>query len=43
MKAVELHETGGPEELKDEEAPKPRIEPGDVLVRVYASGLEGWG
>lgn len=39
MKAVEIHKTGGPEELKYEEAPKPKINPDDVLVRIYASGV----
>jgi NADPH:quinone reductase-like Zn-dependent oxidoreductase len=39
MKAVEIHKNGGPEELKYEEAPKPAINPDDVLVRVYASGV----
>jgi len=39
MKAVEIHQTGGPEELKYEDAPKPKINPDDVLVRVYASGV----
>lgn len=39
MKAVEIHKTGGPEELKYEDAPKPQINPDDVLVRVHASGV----
>jgi NADPH:quinone reductase-like Zn-dependent oxidoreductase len=39
MKAVEIHHYGGPEELKYEEAAGPAIEPGDVLVRVFASGV----
>ena len=39
MKAVEIHHTGGPEELKYEDAPKPTINPDDVLVRVFASGV----
>lgn len=39
MKAVEIHQYGGPEELKYEEAADPSINPDDVLVRVYASGV----
>jgi NADPH:quinone reductase-like Zn-dependent oxidoreductase len=39
MKAVEIHQYGGPEELKYEEANIPDIHPDDVLVRVYASGV----
>jgi NADPH:quinone reductase-like Zn-dependent oxidoreductase len=39
MKAIEIHQNGGPEELKYEEAPKPAINPDDVLVKVYASGV----
>jgi NADPH:quinone reductase-like Zn-dependent oxidoreductase len=39
MKAVEIHHFGGPEELKYEEAPMPSIQPDEVLVRVYASGV----
>jgi NADPH:quinone reductase-like Zn-dependent oxidoreductase len=39
MKAVEIYHYGGPEELKYEEAAKPSINPDDVLVRVYATGV----
>lgn len=39
MKAVEIHQNGGPEELKYEEAAKPTINPDDVLVKIYASGV----
>jgi NADPH:quinone reductase-like Zn-dependent oxidoreductase len=39
MKAVEIHQYGGPEELKYEEAAIPAINPDDVLVRIYASGV----
>jgi NADPH:quinone reductase-like Zn-dependent oxidoreductase len=39
MKAVEIHHFGGPEELIYEEAAIPAINPDDVLVRVYASGV----
>lgn len=39
MKAVRLHEFGGPEVLIYEDAPKPEVKPGEVLVRVQAAGL----
>lgn len=39
MKAVRLHAFGGPEVLVYEDAPKPGIKPGEVLVRVHAAGL----
>ncbi|PQP88083.1 NADP-dependent oxidoreductase [Paenibacillus sp. AR247] len=39
MKAIRLHEFGGPEVLRYEEAPLPELEPGEVLVRVHAVGI----
>jgi NADPH:quinone reductase-like Zn-dependent oxidoreductase len=53
MKAVRFHEHGGPEVLKYEIAPDPKIRPNEVLVRVRAcalnhldlavrSGVPGW-
>ena len=39
MKAVRLHAFGGPEMLRYEEAPRPAIGPGEVLVRVRAVGI----
>ncbi len=39
MKAVRLHAFGGPEMLIYEDAPKPQIKAGEVLVRVHAVGL----
>ena len=39
MKAVRQHEFGGPEVLRYEEAPMPELKPGEVLVRVYAVGI----
>jgi NADPH:quinone reductase-like Zn-dependent oxidoreductase len=39
MKAVRLHEFGGPEVLRYEEAPMPELKPGEVLVRVHAVGI----
>jgi NADPH:quinone reductase-like Zn-dependent oxidoreductase len=39
MKAIEIYQYGGPEELKYEDAAVPQINPDDVLVRVFASGV----
>lgn len=39
MKAVRLHEFGGPEVLRYEDAPRPQLKPGEVLVRVHAVGI----
>jgi NADPH:quinone reductase-like Zn-dependent oxidoreductase len=39
MKAIRIHEKGGPETLIYEEAPRPMLMPGDALVRVYASAI----
>jgi len=39
MKAVRFHEFGGPEVLVYEDAPKPELKPGEVLVRVHAVGI----
>ncbi|HKB94532.1 MAG TPA: zinc-binding dehydrogenase [Gaiellaceae bacterium] len=39
MRAVRIHEDGGPEVLVLEEAPDPTPGPGEVLVRVHASAL----
>jgi NADPH:quinone reductase-like Zn-dependent oxidoreductase len=39
MKAIRLHEFGGPEVLRYEEAPLPEPKPGEVLVRVHAVGI----
>ncbi|MGA6162630.1 NADP-dependent oxidoreductase [Amycolatopsis magusensis] len=39
MKAVRLHEFGGPEVLRHEDVPVPEPGPGEVLVRVRAAGL----
>jgi NADPH:quinone reductase-like Zn-dependent oxidoreductase len=40
VRAVVLHETGGPEVLRLEEAPDPRPGAGEVLVRVEAAGVK---
>ena len=39
MKAVRIHEYGGPDVLKYEDAPRPHPEPDDVLIRVHAAGV----
>jgi NADPH:quinone reductase-like Zn-dependent oxidoreductase len=39
MRAIRLHEFGGPEVLRDEEVPVPEPKPGEVLVRVHAVGV----
>jgi NADPH:quinone reductase-like Zn-dependent oxidoreductase len=39
MKAIRLHEFGGPQVLRCEDAPMPELKPGEVLVRVHAVGL----
>lgn len=39
MKAIRLHEFGGPEVLRYEEAPLPEMKPGEVIVRVHAVGI----
>jgi NADPH:quinone reductase-like Zn-dependent oxidoreductase len=39
MKAVRQHAFGGPEVLQYEEAPMPELNPGEVLVRVHAVGV----
>jgi len=39
MKAIQVHEFGGPEVLKLEEIPTPQPAVGQVLVRVHAAGV----
>lgn len=39
MKAIRLHEHGGPEVLRYEDVPVPELQPGEVLVRVHAVGV----
>ncbi|MER6703097.1 NADP-dependent oxidoreductase [Streptomyces fumanus] len=39
MKAIQFHAAGGPEVLRYDEVPMPKIGPGEVLVRVHAVGV----
>ncbi len=39
MKAIRVHEFGGPEVLKLEEVPDPQAAPGQVVVRMHAIGV----
>lgn len=39
MKAIRIHETGGPEVLRFEEVPDPRPAAGEAVVRIEAIGL----
>jgi NADPH:quinone reductase len=39
MKAIRVHQFGGPEVLQLEEIPMPKPGPGQVLVRVHAAGV----
>src|SRR5258705_10145384 len=39
MKAIRIHKYGGPEVLQYEDAPRPKPQAGEVLVRVKAAGV----
>jgi NADPH:quinone reductase-like Zn-dependent oxidoreductase len=39
MKAVRIHNYGGPEVLRYEDAPRPQLGNGEVLIRVHAAGV----
>jgi NADPH:quinone reductase-like Zn-dependent oxidoreductase len=39
MKAIRLHEFGGPDVLRYEDAPKPELKAGEVRIRVAAVGI----
>ena len=39
MQAVRVHQYGGPEQLKLEQIPRPEPQPGEVLLRVHATGV----
>lgn len=39
MKAIRVHQFGGPEVLKFDEVPTPKPQPGQVLVRIHAAGV----
>jgi NADPH:quinone reductase-like Zn-dependent oxidoreductase len=42
MKAVRIHEFGGPDTLQYEEVQRPEPKRGQVLVRVRAAGVGVW-
>ena len=39
MKTIRIHNYGGPEVLLYEEAPRPQVRQGEVLIRVHAAGV----
>jgi NADPH:quinone reductase-like Zn-dependent oxidoreductase len=39
MKAIRIHNYGGPEVLQYEDAPRPKLQAGEVLIRVHAAGV----
>jgi NADPH:quinone reductase-like Zn-dependent oxidoreductase len=39
MKAIRIHEFGGPDVLKYEDVPKPKPGPGEIRIRVVAAGV----
>jgi NADPH:quinone reductase-like Zn-dependent oxidoreductase len=39
MKAIRIHKYGGPEVLQYEDAPRPKPQAGEVLIRVHAAGM----
>ena len=39
MKAIRIHEFGGPDKLVYEDAPKPEPKDGEVLIKIAASGI----
>jgi NADPH:quinone reductase-like Zn-dependent oxidoreductase len=39
MKAIRIHEYGGPEKLREEDVPEPRAASGQILVRVHAASV----
>src|SRR5947207_7712106 len=39
MKAIRIHNYGGPEVLQYEDAPRPKPQTDEVLIRVYAAGV----
>src|SRR5882724_6171408 len=39
LKAIRIHNYGGPEALQYEDAPRPKPQAGEVLIRVHAAGV----
>jgi NADPH:quinone reductase-like Zn-dependent oxidoreductase len=42
MQTIRYHQYGGPEQLVLEQTPRPEVQPGTVLVRVKAAGVNPW-
>ena len=39
MKAIRIHNYGGPEVLRYEDAPRPTPGPGELLIKVHAASV----
>jgi NADPH:quinone reductase-like Zn-dependent oxidoreductase len=39
MKAIRIHEFGGPEVLKYEDVPEPQLGPGEIRIKIIAAGV----
>jgi len=39
MKAVRMHDYGGPDVLTYEDVPRPKPKSGEILVRIYAASV----
>jgi NADPH2:quinone reductase len=39
MKAMRMHQAGGPDQLRYEDAPDPQVQPGQVQIRVRGAGI----
>ncbi|HBY96163.1 MAG TPA: NADP-dependent oxidoreductase [Chloroflexi bacterium] len=39
MQAIRVHQYGGPEQLRQEQIPRPEPQAGEVLIRVHAAGV----
>jgi NADPH2:quinone reductase len=39
MKAIRIHETGGPEAMRVEEVAAPKAGPGEIVIRAQAIGV----
>ena len=43
MKAIQLTEYGGPEQLSETDIPKPQVQPGQAIVRIFATSYNPMG